>query len=814
MNFNDIVQSELNKIYRSNDEFWKLSYSTSLLRSVLQAACVAVIEVAMSLVDDDNLPLNTNERIFRFHKPSDGILLEILDSLIPCVKSIDRQFCIGWFEPVQKTPLCTLILSWVESRNQDAHEVTDFDLAKRWASENAITIELCKTVFKDFFEQKIGDDGIVTLDKKYDGLILKTPILIKHKLFVVRNIKCNKGEWYLNAKLVDEVDSVRQVVALSASNPLVLRQVRTGNRFDCLEVMSESGEGAVLTNLPARQTSVFEGRKSEFEKIHSWLGENQQRACLIFGDGGVGKTTLVLEYFNAWLDGEIALPDPLPEVVCYYSAKMTQWTDHGLTYIKSTPEALEQCLRELVYSLESTLSKSWFLINGDKLLSKVETELRRCGINRDQVLLIIDNTETFVNSTSDLDEFTGYLKKISIKIGRVLLTSRRREQLAFEPIPVSELSESETVRLLRRLARQHGANPILQAGDARLRRIGEKLSRKPLLLDALVKYIARSDLGIDDALDQLFPKNNEQLQEFLYEDAWARMTESQRDVFMVLSLLLRPIDSFTVSRACQLVKMPTEDFHLSMDEAYFCTVIDHGESFDVNIGNLALDFFQRQVGKLDKGKRHTINGFVEDIHKQVDDRKQVNLEFKKDRVDEAFRSQAAKQAKIEASKGDIISANEYFLMAVKDDPLNASLCDRYAWFLLHKYKDTFQAREWSDKALTLSPYNADALLTRGLISYRENKIREGDEFLDRSFKHGKAGSLIALRKAIARFHAARDASAGERKMALLDSARKFLVRADRELKYDDPYYQTNKVDIIKYRHLIEGEFSKSRRYEA
>lgn len=55
---------------------------------------------------------------------------------------------------------------------------------------------------------------------------------------------------------------------------------------------------------------------------------------------------------------------------------------------------------------------------------------------------------------------------------------------------------------------------------------------KPLLLEALVVYISRSKISIDAAVENIFRKSNEDLLEFLYEDAWDRLNDVQKNYFI------------------------------------------------------------------------------------------------------------------------------------------------------------------------------------------------------------------------------------------------------------------------------------------
>lgn len=806
MVLSNIYLSELEKIKDSSEPHYKLNYSLSILRSLLQAAAVVAIEISDRLIDEAELPNNYKLLKSRMQEPNDGLAREVIDSLTPVIKGqINPGFYNCWFESYSgDQSFCDKINEWVEFRNcRYAHGVVDDSLARFWSERTVNLIEDGLNIFSMFVDKPVNQDGLVRLGTDFEGIEIKTPLVIKGKAYTVSKISRNKGIWILKTHVLSATSSKEESFQLGGDNPLVVDKDIGKSRFRLSEVISQGEYFSVYNNIPARQTPVFEGRGIEKEKLITWFAENQQRACLIYGDGGVGKTTLTLEFFNSWLDNEIEIPKPVPEIVCFYSAKMTEWNDSGIRYLKGSPEALDQCLRELMHCIESSLSKKWHTTSGDKLIDKVETELVKNGFSKDDVLLIIDNTETFVNSTSDLACFTSQLKKISIKIGRVLLTSRRREHLAFEPIPVTELSETESISLLDRLAKQYGAKPIIQAGETRLRKISNQLSRKPLLIDALVKHIARSECGIDEALNNLYMKTNDDLLEFLYEDAWERMSLSQRHMFMVLTTISYPINEFTVSRACQLIQIPIEEFHESLDEAYFCSVADYGASYDVHIVNLAMRFFQKKVSELSCVEKKTIQEYSEDIDRQAAEKERVDNEYRIDRVEEAFRTQAAKSAKIESDKGRYEDADVYFQVALTEDPLNASLYDRYAWFLLHKKGILSDALKYSEKSLEINSNSPDALMTRAMIAYREDKIREGDDYVTRSLSLGKPISLGLLRMAIARYHAAKNIDIKKEKESFILEARELIKKADKNLKPGSNFYFKNKRDISRYRNLIE-----------
>lgn len=64
-------------------------------------------------------------------------------------------------------------------------------------------------------------------------------------------------------------------------------------------------------------------------------------------------------------------------------------------------------------------------------------------------LLIIDNAETLIESEADREALGKEIKEISRRVGRVLITSRRREILGADPVEVEALSARDAVTFLR-----------------------------------------------------------------------------------------------------------------------------------------------------------------------------------------------------------------------------------------------------------------------------------------------------------------------------------------------------------------------------
>ena len=620
-------------------------------------------------------------------------------------------------------------------------------------------------------------------------------------------VAARKGVWKLQGQTLGWEASDSFSVDLEQGSVFEEFETSSTDKFGVVAVEFEGTEHSVFSNVPVRQTSTFEGRVLALEKLMTWINDPEERLLLIYGDGGFGKTTLALEFLNRIFDGEETLAYKPPSVISYFSAKMTRWTDQGLVHLQGISGAMEDCVRELMFCLEPVLDKSYYQVSGVALVDKVATEFKKQGFDRDDVLIVLDNTETLATSPESVEALGLFLKQVGRRLGRVLLTSRRREQMAFEPLEVSELSDAECTSLMRRLAGEHHAVAILQAGDATLRKYANKLGNKPLLIDILVKFLGRSTVGIEDAVEQLFKKTSDELQEFLYEDAWLRINELQRDVFLVLVSAAVPIDGKCIGDACSRVEIQHTEFQKALDETYFGTVTDYGDHYDLQLVDLAEQFFRGKLKKRGEADRERIARFAREVDTLATERQRAQQEYRSDRVAEAFRNSYAKAAKIASERGEFDTAEDNFKLALIEEPMNSALHDRFAWFLLNRRQQPELARVQAQRAVKLDPESADAALTLALCWYRLNELDKGDSEIKSAQKKGKAIALCKLQMGIARYYAAKKLGSTGRGIELLNESKRYIEEAIRAVDPAAPYLEKNLREAYRYqRNLLNLEY--------
>jgi hypothetical protein len=140
--------------------------------------------------------------------------------------------------------------------------------------------------------------------------------------------------------------------------------------YKCYKIEGFEKTWKLTVLLPQRQTTLFYGREDEISKLMQWYNDVDSHACLIYGEGGIGKTTLALEFFNNLIETPTKSIKWFPEVICYYSAKQTKWGPGGLEFIRGIPPVIEEAVRQLVSVLIDNLDRSWHSGEAKQLIDK------------------------------------------------------------------------------------------------------------------------------------------------------------------------------------------------------------------------------------------------------------------------------------------------------------------------------------------------------------------------------------------------------------------------------------------------------------
>ncbi|WP_162374776.1 ATP-binding protein [Pseudoxanthomonas sangjuensis] len=494
-----------------------------------------------------------------------------------------------------------------------------------------------------------------------------------------------------------------------------------------------------LCFVPDRTTDTFTGRQSQIEELVEWANDEGSRASLIFGDGGYGKTTLAIEFAHQLLDEQIQV-EWRPSVIVFYTAKRTQWGLDGLRPVGVGQPHLVEMLAQVHQLLFSAYpDQNFYRSTAVEATSKLQTRIKNdLGYTPKDVLLIVDNTETLISSEEERTELGKELREVGRRVGRTLLTSRRRELTEAVPIAIDVLDESEALDLIKRRGRKLNSKLLNKASDSELLKEISALERRPIVLEALAN--AASDPSVrklQDATTRVASMLQRELGEFLFADAWGRFALDVRRVLLLMARVGDAHDAQSLKICSDVISISPSATEQALEESggIASTVVIQGQP-QITFSRNFLEFAKNKSVKLASGMdspsdaevskaREAYSAFVRDAQK-----------FTGDRVGEAYRIPQARAAHQARQQGKFEEARRLYEAAVLNDSTNGWLRDRFAYFLFHDLRDNEAALHQAKKAVELLPDEGEVWFTRGLIEARLGNPRASEISLRKAHQLG------------------------------------------------------------------------------
>lgn len=472
---------------------------------------------------------------------------------------------------------------------------------------------------------------------------------------------------------------------------------------------------------------------------------------MLYGDGGIGKTTLAVEFIWRLLEGTIRC-DFKPELITFFTAKKTRWGIGGLEIIRLDQVGVADVATFIPKSLDGgALDKSWYTKSPLDLIQALSGYLTRdWGVAKSSHLLILDNTETMASNDEEVRLLSKQISELSRRVGRVLLTSRRREAFEANQIEIKPLSEEESVEFLRARAAALERRPILAASRSTLAKYSRKLGNKPLVLEVFVQALGENGIGLQQAFDRVMRMQSQDLGEFLYTDAWNRMSEHMKKLLLLMTRVSEVHDDTLLKLCCGTACISVLEAYEALEESRGIAQLS---KFDGNSQIL----FSPEFLKFCANRTLQVDGYLFPSDAQVEQVRDRYNEFLKhkssmivDRVAKAYRHPYARAAHTSFKDGRIDDCELFYDLAVNADTGNGWLYDRYAFFLSTKRSDRQgEALDWSKKAIQLIPDDPDAWFTKGAIESRLGLSIDAKNSLERSAALGKQKHLCFLQLAYA-----------------------------------------------------------------
>lgn len=732
----------------------------ALIRIMLQHSCILLAErivaqrrLTTKKLEWQSLPIPS------LRAPADGTLLAALCEMLVIAENEGAAgVSAPMLRPTTTERICWRLLdageshtgerllgSFIDSRNDgiEGHGLMGVHDLDAEGDAVAFLIDALGGILPKISDA--GDEMTMFLD---DGRTepLTTLRVFSGNLVCYRSIKRSSADKCIVRAQVERGLFNREDVSYEISDPFL--EVRSSDQRAYEIIKTEIKEWSPLSLFPDRITKEFTGRERELDDLRDWWNDSESRACMIFGDGGMGKTTLAVEFVHRMLEGRIAT-EYRPEIITFYTAKKTRWGLNGLELIRVGDVGVADVATLIPRALDGRpLDRSWFARDADTLIQKLAGYLNtEWGVSRNEHLLVLDNTETMASNPEEVRALARQIRELSRRVGRVLLTSRRREALEANQVEIKPLTEEESVEFLRARAHVMQRQPILVAGDATLSKYSRNLGCKPLVLEVFVGALGEGGIGLENAFQRVQRMHSQDLGEFLYADAWNRISPQMQHLMLLMIRISEIHDDTLLKLCCGHVGVSVLSAYDTLEESRGIAQISR-YSDDTQI------LFSQEFIKYCAHRNVIISGVALPTQNSVDKIKQRYNDFLKnrsnkifDRVDKAFRHPYARAANTAYREGRDDDCEAFYELALSADPDNGWLYDRYAVFVSSKYPARRpEALDWAKKATQLIPGDGDAWYTRGSL---EARLGDPSAYtsLDRAAACGKPKHLCLLQQA-------------------------------------------------------------------
>lgn len=759
-----VIRDWLDQASKLSSQAESRQAAIGLFRIILQHACLSVTEW---LIDNrQSLRFNEGQQLepldlYRLRSPSDGTLLDIL---IEFIVIAENEGWSGISRPVLRDRV---------DRKRPCARLSSRPLGLK-----------PEDVFRGFIELRNdgveghGIPGEYDPEAELDAVLLATeclaPLLPRLDTSGIRYILETPGGARLNLKLLRPVNGhlicYRHIRSradnkciVTAQEQLALFERRT-HTYETQDVLGASdlsrargydfattysAEWSPLTLLPDRLTQHFTGRIKELVELEDWLDDLDSRACMLIGDGGIGKTTLAIEFVHRLLNGQVRT-EWRPEIITFYTAKQTRWGLEGLETIRTTPVNIADVALEIRRSLDpKPLGREWLAMEPDRAIMKLAGYLHdEWGIRRQDHLIILDNTETMARNYQEVEDLKREIRGLARHVGKVLLTSRRREAVEARHIEISPLDEDESVELLRSRADELQCQPILQAGLSTLRKYSRKLGNKPLVLEVFVQAANVPQMSLDRAFQRVQRMKNEDLGEFLFSDAWNRLSKDMRHLLLLMARVSDVHDEISLKLCCEKTDVLLSAAEDSLEASYgIASITKVGGHLQVIFNHDFLRFCQGRTVQI-AGENVPTSQSIESIRRRHRDFMDSSSRRVHDRVSSAFRHPYARAARVAFDDGRYEDCELFYEEAIGADPENGLLFDRFAYFLFSQRRLP-EALLKATQATSLAPRDPESWFTRGMIEGRLGRTDEALTSLRLSEQLGKSRQLCLLQQAYA-----------------------------------------------------------------
>lgn len=398
-----------------------------------------------------------------------------------------------------KENIHTALKSW-QSANSDSSSLSDLYLFRK--------AQLDKTKNARQVANEILLEALQALavDHDREATLLRKHYLDGLAMYVVAN-SLNVGE---STAYRLQNDALQRLTQILYDSEMVLREKH-------LAVLRQRLEPPTYTQLI--------GVKHLLDQLEALLTSSDTPWIIsIDGIGGIGKTSLADALSRRLIDRG-AFAD-----FGWVSARHHSLNLGGFTPSEDLAElTVEDLVENLIRQLIPNLSQTNSLSEQDALAAL------RAKLKYEAHLIVIDNLETL----SNVEDLLPILREL-VNPTKFLLTSR--ESLHYESgvyhFSPPELSEADTLQLIRYEAQNHNLPDLVGTSDAELQRVFDIVGGNPLALRLVIgqAHVHALNVILED-LATAQGQKADMLYTFIYRRAWNHLNEVTRQVFLAMPLV-------------------------------------------------------------------------------------------------------------------------------------------------------------------------------------------------------------------------------------------------------------------------------------
>ena len=407
----------------------------------------------------------------------------------------------------------------------------------------------------------------LTADQPDRAELLSRHFLDGEKMQIIAN-SLNIGVATAHRRQKEAIQSLAQRLRANEDRARAMQRVALKNRLE-----------------PSSYTQLV-GVEDHMADLYDLLtSPNPPWLIAISGIGGIGKTSLADAVSRHLIDQDAIID------FGWVSAKaQTLNPGLGITPVKKPALTAEELVERLATQLMPEMVKST-AFSSEKTQAALQARLTQAPH-----LIVVDNLET----VQDLDVLLPALRALSGPT-KFLLTSRKG--LFFETgvyhYPLEELSETNTMRLIRDEIRSHNPRYLREASELELKQIFETVGGNPLAVRLVTGQAHIFPLNVILAdLTKARGQKAENLYTHIYQQAWDRLAEPTREVFLILPLVAP--GQGTLDHLAEVSQMAEGVLHDALNELVTLNLVDskagNGQPH-YSIHGLTRTFLQKQVLK-------------------------------------------------------------------------------------------------------------------------------------------------------------------------------------------------------------------------